>query len=321
MKSHSHGSLRQPFPFFVLIVATLALANGSFAADGILEINQSCAVNTGCFVGDSAGFPVTISAPGSYALTGNLDVSSVNTTAIQVLGSGNSSTIDLNGYSITGPVTCGATGCTAEGTGRGIDVNQNTTGGATGVTIADGFIRGMGSFGVFSSAQGTQVRNVTARGNAQGGIRGSNASVFVNNVALFNGGLGISGSDHSIIERNTAQFNGVANSPSLSTTGILGSEGSTIIGNTSQDNVGIGINASRAATVINNSVVNNGTLGIQTGDGSTVIGNSVRDNTGTGLVLGLATGYANNVVTLNGGTVSGGIQIGTNVCDADTVCP
>ena len=32
----------------------------AFADEGVLEINQVCAVNTGCFVGDSAGFPVTI---------------------------------------------------------------------------------------------------------------------------------------------------------------------------------------------------------------------------------------------------------------------
>jgi hypothetical protein len=31
--------------------------------DGVPEINQTCAVQTGCFPGDTAGFPVTISGP------------------------------------------------------------------------------------------------------------------------------------------------------------------------------------------------------------------------------------------------------------------
>jgi hypothetical protein len=48
-----------------------------FASDGQLEINQACAVNTGCFPGDDPGFPVTITQPGSYRLTGNLDLSAV----------------------------------------------------------------------------------------------------------------------------------------------------------------------------------------------------------------------------------------------------
>lgn len=35
------------------------------ASDGVLEINQTCAIQTGCFAGDTAGLPVTISASGS----------------------------------------------------------------------------------------------------------------------------------------------------------------------------------------------------------------------------------------------------------------
>ena len=38
----------------------------AIASDGVLEINQTCAVQTGCFSGDVAGFPVTISTSGSY---------------------------------------------------------------------------------------------------------------------------------------------------------------------------------------------------------------------------------------------------------------
>ena len=34
----------------------------SFASDGVVEINQTCAITTGCFAGDASGFPVTIQA-------------------------------------------------------------------------------------------------------------------------------------------------------------------------------------------------------------------------------------------------------------------
>jgi hypothetical protein len=74
----------------------LALATPALATDGVLEINQTCAVQTGCFPGDTAGFPVTISALGSYRLTSSLVVG--NGSVIDVDTSRVS--IDLNGFSI-----------------------------------------------------------------------------------------------------------------------------------------------------------------------------------------------------------------------------
>jgi hypothetical protein len=43
-------------PLFVLLLVTLAAP--AFAVDGVIEINQTCAVETGCLTGDAAGgFP------------------------------------------------------------------------------------------------------------------------------------------------------------------------------------------------------------------------------------------------------------------------
>ena len=50
----------------------LLCAAPTLAVDGVREINAVCAVNTGCFGGDTAGYPVTITTAGSYRLTGNL---------------------------------------------------------------------------------------------------------------------------------------------------------------------------------------------------------------------------------------------------------
>jgi hypothetical protein len=85
----------------LLAVAILA-ALPAGAVDGVLEINQACAVNTGCFPGDAAGFPVTLTAAGSYRLTGNLQA-----TAVGVSISAAHVTLDLNGFVIDGSGAAG----------------------------------------------------------------------------------------------------------------------------------------------------------------------------------------------------------------------
>ncbi len=42
----------------------LALAAPSLATDGVAEINHTRAAQTGCFGGDTAGYPVTIDGSG-----------------------------------------------------------------------------------------------------------------------------------------------------------------------------------------------------------------------------------------------------------------
>jgi hypothetical protein len=46
-----------------------------------------------------------------------------------------------------------------------------------------------------------------------------------------------------------------------------------------------------------------------------------RSNTMFGLSLDATTGYVGNAVNANADTVSGGIQLGTNLCDGSTTCP
>jgi hypothetical protein len=71
---------------WMLLLLVLIFATPALAVDGVLEINQACAVQTGCFAGDTAGFPVTIDGGvgKSYRLTANLVVPDVETTAIEV---------------------------------------------------------------------------------------------------------------------------------------------------------------------------------------------------------------------------------------------
>jgi len=85
---------------------TLLLALGSapaLAVDGALEINQTCAVQTGRFAPNAGGFPLLIANPGSYRLTNNLTLPE-NT--IGILVNADDVTIDLNGFAVIGPVEC-----------------------------------------------------------------------------------------------------------------------------------------------------------------------------------------------------------------------
>jgi hypothetical protein len=85
---------------------------------------------------------------------------------------------------------------------------------------------------------------------------------------------------------------------------------------------GTGIRVSFGGAVVNSTASTNGT-GIDAGPGSTVIGNTVRSNAGIGMVLAVDAGYVHNVLTQNNGggaQVTGGIQMGGNVCGA-TLCP
>ena len=70
----------------------------------------------------------------------------------------------------------------------------------------------------------------------------------------------------------------------------------------------------------------NGGAGIRANDGSLVINSVARGNTGLGLVLSASTGYRSNVLTGNNGgdgnpQVASGLQLGSNVCGGDLVCP
>jgi len=93
----------------------------AMGTDGVVLIDQAWALAGGVTPGDTAGFSVTISVSGSYRLSGNLTVPDENTNAI-VVATANIS-IDLNGFSILGPTTCGGSpfARTLTRTGTGID--------------------------------------------------------------------------------------------------------------------------------------------------------------------------------------------------------
>lgn len=132
--------------------------------NGTLEINQTC-VPDGCFIGDSAGFPVEIESPGSYVLTSNLAVPNGDTTAVEASTDAPGATIDLNGFSIQG------TG--ASGDGRGV---TTTRPGPEGISVTNGTVQLM-AITASSSA---------SAGDGWEGIRALRSSTISNNAASSN---------------------------------------------------------------------------------------------------------------------------------------
>jgi parallel beta-helix repeat protein len=320
-----------------IILAAIALicARDARAVDGVIEINHARALAGGVTAGDTAGYPVTISASGSYRLTGNLTVPA-NTTAIQIIVS--TVTLDLGGFEVKGPNTCSnypVTGCTATGGAAGI---LATSASAFLVTVRNGRVSGMagecvdlqgssavveqvlaylcGSTGIRVAAYGRVSDSVglqnfgsgisvgtggEARGNSGSGISvgaGVLGATLTANRALQNGGAGISAGDVALVTGNRATGN--------VGTGILAGSGSTVSENTVSINNGDGIATGLGSSVHENTVSNNGGGGIVVEGRSTVIGNTIRSNARCGLTTcesgaTCRSGFGQNTITDNNG--------------------
>ena len=191
-----------------LLTATIISTAPVIASDGQLEINQACAVNTGCFTGDAPGFPVTIIQPGSYRLTGNLDLSAVDSSLDGINVSAPAVTVDLGGFHIAGATTCSGSGvsisCSPSGTGSGVKFMNS----ATASVVQNGIVRNMTNSGIFCLATGSRVQNITATHNRNDGIFAQQGTLVVNSVAIENGGDGINVTSGSMVDGVTSIGNG-----------------------------------------------------------------------------------------------------------------
>jgi hypothetical protein len=229
-KGSSPGSV---LAFSVAAVLAAFTAGPAKAIDGVQEINQACATGTGCFPGDGGGFPVTITAQGSYRLTGSLDGTGVgdNTNLIEILAA--HVTLDLNGFEVVHAQSCDdpPTLCTRFGSGRGIDGSVSSN-----VTVRDGTFRNAIEFGVFL---GPRAR--------VSGVRVSGC-----------GGSGILVGDNSQVLGSTSTANGVD--------GIQLFAGSLARGNTVTRNAGIGILSFGSGQLIGNIARGNAFGGLDLAD-------------------------------------------------------
>jgi hypothetical protein len=198
------------------------------AVDGIILIDQNRALAGSTTPGDGPGFPVTLSLPGSYRLSGNLTVPDANVNAIEVTADNVS--IDLNGFSIIGPAVCNtftfdalnqiptehpASSCTTTGIGVGIkaaDPFLNCSCGPVNnfkysTRISNGTVSGMGSHGIIVGP-GSRIEHVTVRSNGGNGIITGRGSVVLDNIALGNLGIGFFTGNGNVVRGNTAALNG-----------------------------------------------------------------------------------------------------------------
>jgi hypothetical protein len=262
----------------------IVMPSPAYAADGVLEINQACAVNGGCFDGDTAGFPVTISQPGSYRLTGNLTLSSADDTGILLAANDGDVTVDLNGFSIRGVTVCtGVPVTSCEPVAQplvnlGIGIGRSLGPGHANVTVKNGTIRGMGGIAV-SLGVNARVIGVRAISNA--------------------GGIGVLG--NSVVRDCTAFGNG--------------NSGINAVGLPDPDNL---------LTIIQGNVsAGNEKWGIRVHNTNALVtGNTASNNGAAGITATAGSGYSNNVVLGNVGTIDGfGVAMGDNLCNGSTTCP
>lgn len=262
----------------------------SAAANGVVEINDSRAIAGGVTPGDGPGYPVIINEPGSYLLTSDLPVPDANTTAIFVASSFVS--IDLNGFNIGGPTQCSGTAdslsCLPAGAGSGVLIGD-----VSHVSISNGAVFGMGGDGI-SKAGGQlstdiSVRKVRSADNGRGGIdlRAADDVTVVDSVASRNASVGIFIGTGEIL-RSFAEENGDA--------GLIGFRA--------------------GVTIKESTTIGNATDGIKLFDDGLALDNLIRNNMSAGMIFFTSAGGSkNNVLTGNGSDITGGTEIGLNVCD------
>lgn len=257
----------------LVIPLALCVPSGAIAGDGVGEINEACAVSTGCFPGDTPGYPVTITQSGSYRLTGSLTPSGLSANTDMVSISATDVTLDLNGFEIVHIQSCTndpPTSCTLSGTGRGIA-------GGNHVTLRDGVVRNAVSHGIelgwFGSISGVRVSGC--------------------------GGSGVVVANHSRIDD-----------------AIVAS------------NLGGGVFAFQQISVKRSVISRNNGSGFSSVFGrNSLLENVINENVSLGLSLFSSDGYGLNHLSFNsgsgggtGGQVSGGLNLGQNVCNA-ALCP
>lgn len=211
------------------LIAALLVAGSVPAQDGALEINQAC-IEDGCFAGDQAGFPVWITKGGLYRLTSDLVVSDDRGGIYVRPGVENRVTIDLNGFSITGPNSCSGkpvTSCSGPNSSDGVNLYSGPV-----VRVQDGHIAG---FEVGVRCNGAcELENLTLAHNARYGA----SQAYGNN-------------DHAMVVRNSSFIsNGYRG---LRTT----DEGSMVVGSIFKWNKEAGARVSYGV-FLNNVVWNNG---------------------------------------------------------------
>jgi hypothetical protein len=269
----------------VLVGVFVAISGCLHAQDGVILINQSNAITGGVTPGDTPGFPVTISKPGSYKLSSNLVLADPNGTGIQITAS--NVTLDLNGFNIIGANVCSvnaqsAAVCPTPGQGVGVQAGTDETPGPRSVTVRNGSVRGMSLNGIQLTGDGSMIERVASDGNFKAGFD-VNGSVTQSSAT----GNGFDGFRALVVRDsisvNNRRFGILIRSGGGAATGDIasfnGNDGisaanSRVIGNTVVSNMSTGNSALCPSNISDNTVVNNGGNSIETTQSGCVVINN-----------------------------------------------
>lgn len=327
-------------------VASLLLLLAScpaMAGDGILEINQACAVQTGCFAGDLPGFPVRITSPGSYALSSDLVVESG---VAAILYSASGVWLELNGFTVSGPNTCTGSGetlsCIGPNSSPGIGCFSSLPD-CERFTVQGGRVRGFGSQGISASAR-ARIHDVVVENNGLAGVSVGDGSIMTSSTSRRNAEAGVFLDDGYIIDRSSMDGNRLAGllvfeggivlnarADGNGSSGLLIGDGSIIRGSNAHGNRGDGITAEPGCLVRQNVASANGLpasvgfsaqIRLDPGGGTSVDGNTVTADSAVGLSLSADDAYRDNAITIPfpGSSVFFGLNLGGNACGG-APCP
>lgn len=194
--------------FLQPIALALVCLAGAAQAQVLIDQNKVMAGNV--TAGDASGFPLTLSQPGHYKLTGPLTVpAGVNGVEI----TGPDVTLDLNGFAISGPNSCSQNSntrvvtCTMAATAGYYNGVVHAADGAQRFALRNGSVRGFTGRGVVGG-DNIRLENLNIAHNAGHGYTSSTYSqtgVYMENVAIeTNAGTGVMGNVGMIVRSRIA---------------------------------------------------------------------------------------------------------------------
>jgi hypothetical protein len=261
---------------FPLLPALLLALSAHGAAKAQTTIDQSKAMN-GTLPGDSAGFPVTISQPGHYVLTGNLVVP-LDINAIVV--NANGVTLDLNGFTVSSSIECNQNSTTLHvNCGAGTAVHDgnliNRTGirmSGDGVLLRNGSVSGFRGYGVLVEGKNSGVEGLRVFSNRYNGIvSGFIAHARISDTHLFENGNDGFGGSGAYLERVVASNNGgsgIDNNYGLVVDSLVTYNGAYGV----RGAEGYGVVGVRGSLMFSNKILNMGPTAVSMGGNKTHLG-------------------------------------------------
>jgi parallel beta-helix repeat protein len=226
--------------------------------------------------------PVTLSASGSYYLTGNLTGGS-GSNGITV--EADDVTIDLGGFVLAG-VSGSLDGILVSGSHVNLVIKNGTIRAWGGDGVNGTAASAGGCFNVRALSNGkagmrtgerSTIKDCVATGNLEGGIRGGYHSLISGCVASGNKEAGIAG-DGGATVHDCLAMNNIDGAP-----GIVCADVSVIEGSTCRDNDGNGFFAGAGSVIERCTATANNGNGVQTSLSSTVKACAAKNNSGAGV--------------------------------------